>query len=437
MPSPSPRPLLEVPRFPGSSPACLQQPRAGARLDIDAAELRRMCDRLGLSGSAYPEEDLRRRFLEGWALVDPFGGPPPSPRTAIELFASWRRLFSANRQIASIQGIARWKRAALAPLLWDGRRDVPFDQPLAPGGTTAIWRARTSTRALRAIDASGGQRLEIEDGFIRSAGLGADCVPPLSIVVERDFAHYDPSGPSGVERLVAKGGFDGDLLARAARLRTRIVSLGIGKYGASSMRFARPGGARRHLLVIGQVADDLSLRLGGAGLDNMALLRRVRLAAPDAFILYRPHPDVTAGHRAGHVPDGEALAFADMVAREPPIAALIEAADEVHAITSLAGFEALLRGKRVVTHGVPFYAGWGLTTDLGPVPARRMARRSIDELVAAALLLHPRYLDPLTRLPCPVEVAVERVAGGAGMGSELLVGLRRRWGSVRRAARWN
>lgn len=97
----------------------------------------------------------------------------------------------------------------------------------------------------------------------------------------------------------------------------------------------------------------------------------------------------------------------------------------------------MLRGKRVVTHGMPFYAGWGLTTDLGPVPARRMARRSIDELVAAALLLHPRYLDPLTRLPCPVELAVERVAGGAGIGSELLVGLRRRWGSVRRAARWN
>ena len=79
--------------------------------------------------------------------------------------------------------------------------------------------------------------------------------------------------------------------------------------------------------------------------------------------------------------------------------------DEVHVNTSLAGFEALLRGKAVTTYGVPFYAGWGLTRDLGPVPARRTAKRSIDELVAAALLIYPRYLDPVTGLPCPAEVA--------------------------------
>jgi capsular polysaccharide export protein len=82
--------------------------------------------------------------------------------------------------------------------------------------------------------------------------------------------------------------------------------------------------------------------------------------------------------------------------------------------TSLAGFEALLRSKPVTTHGVPFYAGWGLTRDLGPVPCRRTATRSLDELVAAVLLLYPRYLDPVTGLPCPPEVLVHRIAEGAG-----------------------
>ena len=37
-------------------------------------------------------------------------------------------------------------------------------------------------------------------------------------------------------------------------------------------------------------------------------------------------------------------------------------------MTSLMGFEALLRGIPVTTLGTPFYAGWGLTTDLGPIP---------------------------------------------------------------------
>ena len=67
---------------------------------------------------------------------------------------------------------------------------------------------------------------------------------------------------------------------------------------------------------------------------------------------------------------------------------LLAAVDEVHVLTSLAGFEALQRGKRVVTYGQPFYAGWGLTEDIYPVD-RRTRRLSLDELVAGALIVYP------------------------------------------------
>jgi capsular polysaccharide export protein len=99
------------------------------------------------------------------------------------------------------------------------------------------------------------------------------------------------------------------------------------------------------------------------------------------------------------VPRDICLALADELAPDAPISSIIDLVDEVHVNTSLAGFEALLRGKPVTAYGVPFYAGWGLTRDLGPIPRRRTRRRSLDELVAAALLLYPRYLDPVTRLP--------------------------------------
>jgi len=46
----------------------------------------------------------------------------------------------------------------------------------------------------------------------------------------------------------------------------------------------------------------------------------------------------------------------------------------------------------VVTYGAPFYAGWGLTEDHAELP-RRSRRLQLDELVAAALLLYPRYWD--------------------------------------------
>jgi len=77
----------------------------------------------------------------------------------------------------------------------------------------------------------------------------------------------------------------------------------------------------------------------------------------------------------------------------------------------------------VTVLGAPFYAGWGLTRDLGPVPARRTARPDLAALVHACLIAYPRYRDPVTGMPCPVEIAVARLAcraTGRGPGLRLL-----------------
>ncbi|MGY6552331.1 MAG: capsular polysaccharide export protein, LipB/KpsS family [Erythrobacter sp.] len=278
----------------------------------------------------------------------------------------------------------------------------------------AVWRSRLTPQQTAAL--AGRAVLEVEDGFIRSAGLGADCVPPLSIIVDEIGVHFDPTQPSGLEELLQHGTFSAELLARAATLRATIVAAGLSKYEQnSSAARSRPGGTRRHVLVPGQVEDDRAVTSGGALSSNLELLRRARAAVgPDAFIIYKPHPDVLAGHRRGIIPAQEAQKWADTIETEAAMAGLIQLVEELHVNSSLAGFEALLRGKKVTVHGVPFYAGWGLTTDLGEVPARRTARRTIDELVAAALLLYPRYLDPETGLPCPAEVLVERLSDSKG-----------------------
>jgi capsular polysaccharide export protein len=158
----------------------------------------------------------------------------------------------------------------------------------------------------------------------------------------------------------------------------------------------------------------------------------VRIRCPDAYIIYRPHPDVEAGHRKGYVPAEDALALADAIDPGNAISDLIVMVNEVHVLTSLAGFEALLHGKTVVTHGVPFYAGWGLTTDLGPVPFRRGRRRSIDQLVAAVLIDYPRYIDPVTGMPCNAEIVIARIGAGVRRENAALVALRRGWGRFNR-----
>jgi capsular polysaccharide export protein len=222
------------------------------------------------------------------------------------------------------------------------------------------------------------------------------------------------------------------LVDRAHRLIESLVAQRITKYnlsGALPSILSRPG--QRRILVPGQVADDLSVQTSNAGLlPGLAMVAEVRRRNPDAFILYKPHPDVEAGHRKGAVSDTDMLRLADTVVRDTASDALIDAVDEVHTVTSLAGFEALLRRRHVVTYGRPFYAGWGLTRDLFPIP-RRHRILSLEQLVAATLILYPHYIDPVTNLPCGPEQLIERLGSPAHWRTGLLVGLRRGQGGLR------
>src|SRR5690606_22216756 len=116
----------------------------------------------------------------------------------------------------------------------------------------------------------------------------------------------------------------------------------------------------------------------------------VRRLNPRSWLIYRPHPDVVAGMRSQGTHEEFASEFYDEAAPRTPIHELLEAADAVHVMTSLAGFEALLRRKEVVCHGLPFYAGWGLTVDRAHT-SRRTRRLTLDELVAGVLIQYPRY----------------------------------------------
>jgi capsular polysaccharide export protein len=393
---------------------------------------------LGRGGADARREAFRRQVDDGLRFANPFTREDMDPTAAIELCAYWRKLIDSNRGTTAAIGFAFWKRPTVAPLLWAGTGDVPFVSKLtaaAAGERIAVWKTRTDPATMAKLEDGDAQLIEVEDGFIRSTGLGANCVPPLSIIVDHLGVYFDPSRSSDLERLIEEGNSAPDVLDRARQLRELIVELGVSKYGMGRSRLERRVPGMRHLLVPGQVEDDRSVMCGGGAIrTNLQLLQKVRDNNPDAYIIYKPHPDVEAGHRKGAIPDGLCLTLAQEIVTAESISSLIELADEVHVNTSLAGFEALLRNTAVTTYGVPFYAGWGLTRDLGPIPDRRMARRTLDELVAAALLLYPRYLDPATGLPCPPEILVRRLSEGDSQRNGPMVMLRRLQGRVNRAA---
>ncbi len=313
-------------------------------------------------------------------------------------------------------GMRLWKRAPLQRFFgrWQRLRFAASDaqavtQARRMGRGLLVWAGKESATL---ADAARDLPLRrVEDGFLRSRGLGAALVPPLSLVTDDLGIYYDPTRESRLERLIASRLPPGGQ-ARATRLATALVAAGVSKYNLGAPPPDLPDGFR--VLVPGQVENDASIRLGAVDVrTNLELLRAARAARPDAVVIYKPHPDVEAGLRPGAIPEAEARALADMVVPGTDPAVLLNAIDEVWTITSLTGFEALLRGKRVVTLGRPFYAGWGLTEDRAPQPARRTARPELAALVHATLIAYPRYMDPLTGAPCPPELALERLAQGA------------------------
>ena len=255
--------------------------------------------------------------------------------------------------------------------------------------------------------------IRVEDGFLRSRGLGADLIPPLSLVLDDLGIYYDPSGPSRLEALIAAStALPDHARARADRLIARLVKARLSKYNLGQQTTLKGLPAGRRILVPGQVADDASIKRGTSQVaTNGGLLRAARAANPAAVILYKPHPDVEAGLRDGAVPD--ALDHADAVLSDMDAITALDLVDDVWTMTSALGFEALLRSKRVTCLGQPFYAGWGLTDDrAAPIP-RRSANPDLTALVHAVLIDYPRYCDPVTGLACPVEVVVDRLIADA------------------------
>jgi capsular polysaccharide export protein len=322
-----------------------------------------------------------------------------------------------------IIGFRRWRAWNLAPLLraQAGRivfvRDCRAARRMRPGPADRImvWGAGAPDGLDDLVGTSGARLVRIEDGFIRSVGLGSDLIAPRSLVFDERGIYFDATHASGLETLLMSAPFEPALCARAAALRGFIVDHGLTKYNIESP--APPiwaHGGRPVVLVPGQVETDASIALGGGAIrTNPDLLAAARAARPDAFLVYKPHPDVMAGNRRGALSHRAAMQIADHVETTASIIACLAHTDEVHTMTSLTGFDALLRGIPVVTHGAPFYAGWGLTDDRArdhPALARRSRRLDLDSLVAATMLLYPRYWDPAAGTFVTAEAALATIA---------------------------
>ncbi len=285
---------------------------------------------------------------------------------------------------------------------------------LSPGiGAIVRWGGRIPAKTASLIAAT--RRLPVwylEDGFLRSVGLGKSLALPISIQIDDLGMPIDCSRPSRLERLISGAGEEAETLGSS--VREAIVHHRLSKYNNLPHRPPRfEQTTRRRLLLVDQVAGDVSVPLAQGTAQSFSQMLDDAVAT-GAQCVVRTHPDVMAGYRKGYLAEHAATKPGVILSADPISAAsVLEAVDEVWTVSSQFGFDALLRGLPVRCYGAPFYAGWGLTDDRFSEEARRAlgSRRAtgatVDQLAAAALALYPVYRDTRTWVEIDVFRAIE------------------------------
>jgi len=227
--------------------------------------------------------------------------------------------FFTGRSIAI--GYRRWKAENVRPFLASNPQQVHFvgnarkAAKLQPGpqDRLIVWGADPAQDIKDLADRSGATLLRMEDGFIRSVGLGSDFIPPQSLVLDASGMYFDPRQPSDLENLLNTHTFTDQDREQAVRVRVLIVEHELTKYNIEPHAVPTWRQVRKPVVLVpGQVENDASIRYGCEDVrTNLALLREARAACPDAYIVYKPHPDVLARNRVGKVHRDAAMQYAD------------------------------------------------------------------------------------------------------------------------------
>lgn len=246
----------------------------------------------------------------------------------------------------------------------------------------------------------------LEDGFLRSAERED---PAISIVVDDLGIYYDATCPSRLEQMIGRE-LSPEKADRASNLQQAWISGSVSKYN-SNPEFEQDLPSE-FVLVIDQVAGDQSVSGGLAGPETFEKMLRAALDEnPGVAVVVKTHPDKDTRSAPGYfsrATEGLDPRIIVIDAACHPVR-LLRSAKAVYVGTSQIGFEALLHGAPVRCFGMPFYAGWGLTSDDLPRPSRRKSVE-IESLVHASLIDYPIYGDPVTGRDMEAEEAIDQMA---------------------------
>lgn len=376
-------------------------------------------------GRPSREQVFAAAYIKLCRYVNPVTRTRISLTEAIDIMAARRLTNEENRRNYIAVGFRRWKwphvkafaSSTGGTIEFESDLDVGFQKAAQEGKTVLIWAGKATDKVVEQCTKLGVPLIRMEDGFLRSVGLGVDYHYPFSLALDDCGIYYDPVRPSRMTHILAEIKQHPDLprlLDRSDKLLNLIVENGLSKYNTPSdpevvKKLQKLPRNKPVVLVPGQVDGDASVKRGGGLIQsNEQLLKAVRKNCPKALIVYKVHPDVVSGMKKGRISNETQKACTDLILTSGSLNDYWPYVDEVHTLTSLSGFEALLRGKRVVTYGKPFYAGWGLTTDEA-FESQRKPVLTLKELIAGVMILYPNYWDWQTSNACRPEDVCHRI----------------------------
>lgn len=321
-----------------------------------------------LRGKAWLETELSK------PIIFVFGVASPKRRAVAEYFADFRVAYPRKGM--------PWKEMA--------RNFSKFPPHAFVSWGTAQKQMLTNYAARKSIPVWKG-----EDGLLRQndARLQSSRASSLNIDVAALFSDLTQS--AALEGLISEvaSKHDSSLIERAKRSMAIISFFALSKHSAdqrAKLKRIVPSDQRR-VLIIGQMEADASIvPESRVHYSNSDIVRIARDENPGAEIIYLPLREGGDEPHKGFAKLRDIASLCTIIPADYDLDSVLESVDHVYTISSLLGFEALTKGRKVSVFGNPFYAGWGLTDDRLPMPDRT-ARPTLEEVFAAAYILHSKY----------------------------------------------
>lgn len=252
--------------------------------------------------------------------------------------------------------------------------------------------------------------ISLEDGFLRSLGLGVEGALQHSLIVDQSGIYYDATRSSDLEQLILSATVPNSAeLQRSERCMQMLLQYRLSKYNHAPDYEIPVIEGKSRVLVVDQTVGDVSVKYGMATDTTFhRMLNTAVLEHPDAEIFVKVHPDVIAGKKKSYLLELAKQFNCRILSSAVNPWAVLDIVQHVYVVTSQLGFEALLANKKVTCFGLPFYSGWGLTDDRQQCK-RRGVKRSLAQVFHAAYIKYCRYVNPYSGLRCELEDTIRLI----------------------------